>query len=747
MRVSSALLLCAVGICTLAGGAAAANRAAGSATWVTDSEGVQAVATSGSRVFIGGFFTGMAPRTGALALVVPGDGRTDSRFPEFAGELGQQVGGSVREPAAVDAVIADGSGGWFVGGQFTSVGGAPCPHLAHIRANLTVDRAFCRSPDGVVLALASNGSALFVGGLFTKIGTTPRERIAAFDATSGALLPWNPRIGGPKLFDRFTPVPHSVDALVATPSTVYIGGTFGRVGGKPHRNLAAVDASSGHPLAWTVDVGAPLAAVNALVLLDRRLYVGGFFETVAGVGRRGLAAVDSATGRVESWNPFKGAGPFADWVLALAPARSGLIVGGVFTRIGGSPRRNLALISETTGRPLGWRADTDKAVRAVGVDGDHIYVGGEFTRVAGQTRLQAAELGATDGRVAGWSPAPLGPVEAIVAGSRGVLVGGAFAGMGRREVSHLAALDSHGAPLPQWQVPVDGSVSALAVAAGRLYVGGAFDHVGGRPRAGLAAVDLATGRVVPWAPRLGAHNYGVETIAVSGGVVYVGGDFASIGGVKQSALAAVDAATGRVEEWHPSVGSSTTDDGSATVAAIDVVNGTVYVGGDFDLVAGKPHAPVAAFDRGGRLLDWDPAVATAEAPEVRALTDDGSALYVGGSFSMFDGQKRTNAAAFELATGRLTQWTPRAAGEIGDGVAAIAVEAGIAYLGGTFHSVDGRPRDGLAAVDAGTGALRTWAADAPGVAAIATSSHRVYVGGTFTHVGDVAQSGIAVLLR
>jgi hypothetical protein len=41
-------------------------------------------------------------------------------------------------PAArpqVRAVVPDGSGGWFIGGDFNYVGGVPRNHLAHVRAD------------------------------------------------------------------------------------------------------------------------------------------------------------------------------------------------------------------------------------------------------------------------------------------------------------------------------------------------------------------------------------------------------------------------------------------------------------------------------------------------------------------------------------------------------------------------------------------------------------------------------------
>ena len=54
-------------------------------------------------------------------------------------------------------------------------------------------------------------------------------------------------------------------------------------------------------------------------------------------------------------------------------------------------------------------------------------------------------------------------------------------------------------------------------------------------------------------------------------------------------------------------------------------------------------------------------------------------LYIGGDFTMVDGQARTHLAAFSTATGQLTSWAPSADGQVRALVATqgIAGEAGI----------------------------------------------------------------------
>src|SRR5215471_5177660 len=74
----------------------------------TDGAVFTAIRTGGTLI-VGGSFGYIGPATGAAAPI-----------------------------GAVDAVVSDGSGGWFIGGSFTSVLGSPRTNLAHVLANHTL---------------------------------------------------------------------------------------------------------------------------------------------------------------------------------------------------------------------------------------------------------------------------------------------------------------------------------------------------------------------------------------------------------------------------------------------------------------------------------------------------------------------------------------------------------------------------------------------------------------------------------
>ena len=84
---------------------------------------VYSVARSGGTIYIGGAFTRVERFTGSGVPIDAATGEPTS-IPKVEG--------------IVRAVAPDGAGGWYVGGQFTQVGGTPRSNLAHIAADGSV---------------------------------------------------------------------------------------------------------------------------------------------------------------------------------------------------------------------------------------------------------------------------------------------------------------------------------------------------------------------------------------------------------------------------------------------------------------------------------------------------------------------------------------------------------------------------------------------------------------------------------
>jgi hypothetical protein len=180
-------------------------------TWVTNRP-VYAIARTTDTVYIGGEFTYVGPYTGPGVPISASSGQPVGTFPKVNGP--------------VYACVPDGSGGWFIGGYFTQVGGGACNYVAHIRADGSVDAAWNPNANGRVFALAVSGSTIYAEGEFTSIGGQTRNHIAALDASTGQASAWNPSAAG------------FVAALAVSGSTVYAGGEFTTIGGQPRACFA-----------------------------------------------------------------------------------------------------------------------------------------------------------------------------------------------------------------------------------------------------------------------------------------------------------------------------------------------------------------------------------------------------------------------------------------------------------------------------------------------------------------------------
>lgn len=232
-------------------------------------------------------------------------------------------------------------------------------------------------------------------------------------------------------------------------------------------------------------------------------------------------------------------------------------------------------------------------------------------------------------------------------------------------------------------------------------------------------------------------NGPVNTVAVSGNVIYLGGEFTQVGPVTGGGIA-FDAGTGAAIQPYSMVA------GSVLAVASDNSGGW-YIGGNFTAVLGQPRSNLAHLDASGNLTSWDPNANGS----VFALAMSGGTVYVGGQFTGINGASRKCIAALDGATGIPTGWNPGANAE----VLALGLSIGRVYVGGAFTSIDGQPRNYIAAFDASTGAILDWNPNATfWVLALAVTeldhypfTINVYAGGWFASIGGQPRSFIAVL--
>jgi hypothetical protein len=646
--------------------------------WTTDGP-VRAIAETNGTIYIGGQFEYISPTFETGHAFDRFSGTEMAAFPKFAG--------------AIKAILNDGEGGWFVGGQFTAVGGHAISNLAHVNADMTLDTNWAPQPNGSVLAIAREDSRLFIGG------------------------------------------------------------TFDEIGGETRLLLAALDVGSGLPLAWRADCTTPIAApaVSALVATNGLLYVGGFFSQINGMDRAHIGAVESATGNVTDFAPNDENGAqIGSRIDAMAMSGNLLYVGGSFRSMGGNsgPSRLFLAALDTT-RPTdnvtAWNPGASAPVTAIAIQCDTVYIAGKFTNVAGQTRHHLAAVAVETGELQAWNPNANGDVLTIVPAGNTIYAGGKFTQVGGQPRDFIAALEAETGDATFWNPRSDFGVANIAVAGGAVVSGGSLGP-GGKLRKNVAAFDARTGKPTEWAPEVAGGTGlnatladGVNALAVSSKAVYLGGPFTIVNGETRNRIASVDF-EGALLPWNPDI--------NGIVYALSVHPTVVYAGGTFDSAGGISRTNLVALNtRSGRPTRWNPA----PDDKVSALSRRGGSVYAVGSFTTIGRSPRRHVAALNAITGRATSWKP----EPNDVVSAMALTHSKAYVGGNFSGLGDQDRSYLAGVDRGRGAATCWMPDVrfnpggeekrPAINSLLVLDGVLHVGGTFSTIAGQTRHGLAAL--
>lgn len=628
---------------------------------------------------------------------------------------------------AVYAVISDGSGGWFIGGAFSTVGGVSRQRLAHLNANGTLDQSWGANAgvQGLVNVLAIHNDTLYVGGSFTSAGGAPEaNNLAAFDVNTGMVLQWSlgPDLGtnGP------------VSAIAIGDGVVYIGGDFTTAGGVAHQHLAALDPVTGTALPWAP---ATAGTINTLAYSSGVVYVGGTFTAVNSTERYRIAAINADDGSLTTWNP---GGDDVYNIHSIAVSGDTVYVGGAFTSIGGASRTRFAALDRTTNTnnalPSGY-ANFNDVVRHIEVHGSLVYVSGSFNRITppsgiDQYRSGAAAIDRSTGEPTDWNPSSKGGVE-----NDAFAVGGSSAYIANSKgVIHVrigvAALDMTTGRPTGWRSQIDGTTNSMFIdgevnssvlKGDTLFIAGTFTEVDGVTHNRVAALHKVTGELLNWQCDV---NGPINAIAVVGNRLYLGGEFTLVNGVVKNQLAAVFTANGYVDgTWQTDLTGSTFDH---TVEVLHVSAGKLYVGGAFSQIGSQSRANIASIDVvTGDVHPFSLSFANTN-PLVRAITTSGDTIFIGGGFGEINGlQRHSLAAVLESNSTVLPNWICNdPSGSILD----LELQGGVLYVANP-EELNGQEVDGLGVVNASTGeVLSNWnplVAGATGLGALDMSIDKI----------------------
>ena len=374
----------------------------------------------------------------------------------------------------------------------------------------------------------------------------------------------------------------AIALALATVTTFLVGGASAKA--TTPASVTPQTVGDGVLGSWSALGSSTNLRVNALLMKDDTLYVGGDFTSAGGLTGTGYVAAWST--RTQTWDAL-GAGVNST-VWSMSAHDDTVYVGGVFTSASGVT--STAYVAAWSQRDDTWRAITpgtipNNQVEVVAAWGDDtLAVGGYFT--SPRTRFSPVVLSTstwTSGPSTNLSDRPeaiavQGTATATTADDT-LYVGGPFT----TPSGNVAALTPGGSAWASVGGGLNNEVRALALAGARtanplddtLYAGGYFTN----------AVSAWSSAGNTWSTLGAGLNSEALAVAVDDtrGLVYAGGNFTRQQGGATNSMSRVGVWDTGISAWIPlQFASAVTSNGvNGTVEAIALDDSMVYVGGNF----------------------------------------------------------------------------------------------------------------------------------------------------------------------
>lgn len=373
---------------------------------------VRAIATIGSRVYVGGTFT-----------TVRNAGKRAKLSRPYLFAFDRQTGAVLDFTPSVDGVVesiapAPNGSSLIIGGKFRTVNGAAQRGLAMLRPDGTRVNGFAAVTNGRVNKVLVRDNALVAAGRFRKANGVVRHNLAFFNASSGALdstyLPVTE--GRVKSNGKTTrPGVQEMDADSAGTRLVLIG-NFREVDGQLRQQIAMVDLGSRALSPWSTArfPNGPRGSSDAFhcyQVFDTQMRdvefspTGSYFVVVTTGGapdRNATSLCDTATrweaaggpGSRETWRQCTG----GDTLYSVAVTSAAVYLGGHQrwldncggrdTPVAGSfAADGIGAVDPATGRAIrSWNPGRTRGVGAeeLVAQSEGLYVGSDTSRLGGE---------------------------------------------------------------------------------------------------------------------------------------------------------------------------------------------------------------------------------------------------------------------------------------------------------------------------------------------------------------------------
>jgi hypothetical protein len=321
----------------------------------------------------------------------------------------------------------------------------------------------------------------------------------------------------------------------------------------------------------------------------------------------------------------------------------------------------------------------------------------------------------------------------------GYFIAGEFTEVNGQSRNRLAHVDQNNL-LTSFEADVDDSIVCMSLYNGKLYFGGEFTSVNGVYTGPISAVDAVTGNLVSWSPSVNGHVYSI--LATSQGV-FIGGYFSTVNGNYSPYMASINPINGTINTWNHNINGPVFD--------FKINDGFLFCVGGFSSVNGQSRSCFAQFDLINLALtplnigivDYDPGEWGILGLEVM-----NSKLYLFGEFDAIAGNQRNNIAVFDLLTEQISSTTFNTNGNfLIPNYTGIVHDAFIfnefIYFGGAFFTINSSSHSHLFRADTLTDTVDSWDLNLIGqVYSISSLGNRLTVCGEIRHMGNLPATNL-----
>lgn len=603
--------------------------------------------------------------------------------------------------------------------------------------------------DGIIKTLSFNSSSVFFGGTFSGI-SAPRERLAALNRTTGALIDWHPSAN------------HAVNNLVAEDDKVYINGLFTDISETARLNFATLSASTGSVLDFTV-----LIPTGGFVN-DMEIYSGNLYLVGNGLSFNGPANTHSSVAYRLSDNsllPWHFSAKGTAETISIKGSK--IFVGGSFTSnyysqgVGDMKFSHIAASNDTDGSILDWSCTiVGTEVHSLASDGERLFLGGNFGAVNSETRQNLASIDLSTQTLLDWNPNAESIVRSIELSGDSLYLTGNFDGLNEISRNSVGALNATTGETLDWYFELNGVATALYINNNTVYLAGPANPAVNATRS-IWALDRVTAEVLDWNLNYSTSIYDIDTYENQ---VFVGGNFSNLNGTPRINLAAFSRSNGDLLDWDPVFN---------TVYCMEQSDYGLFVGGESETDISEPIALLNYADGSeiptGLEIEYNYPIVSP--PNIRDISIHENRLYFGGKFNEVNGEDRINVAALNFPELTLNEWNidfqkpPSTFAFSGDtiwigadyyigevfrplksflttgeeltvhihyfpwSISKLTIDSNRLFAFGNFESMGGVERENIAAIDLATGKPNDFAIpDNPKVRSLAIHNSNLFIG-------------------